>query len=403
VTENLLANEWTSLDPIELRLLLQDRVSGPGQYNGQSRNKLYLPLAGNSCRFVLTYRERKIDRIERGPAFDAADWDRIRKEIETSILVGLPKIGRDYSFSSFRVRGSWRGRRSGVQILQPPADAPQAPVEIAEHPFILEFPTSACGLWSITNYRRLREHRKLTLLLNVLLAGRTSLPPPRPEHFWACVRGDDESTEIKWVQQFYSAKLGEVVIEQLSPLVGEPLEEIEAEEYYARVGHDGKGLRLPTDLDDSICLYFQLSSSNRAKFDRATFWMDMASRQWTVSVSSSFASLVSAVESLTDRGIKHRVHCDDCKGFVEHEVPGATERFRTFFEHYAPGASLRSRRTEMYKLRSCILHGSGLMQLDQDLALGWDLPWWNERELHYELWGLTRIAIRNWLKNPPAG
>ncbi len=40
------------------------------------------------------------------------------------------------------------------------------------------------------------------------------------------------------------------------------------------------------------------------------------------------------------------------------------------------------------------------MQLDQDIAFGWDPPEWNERELYNELWSLTRIALRNWLKNP---
>jgi hypothetical protein len=304
----------------------------------------------------------------------------IRDEIETSILVGPPKVGRDYSFSSLPVNGSWRGNRSGVQILAPPADAPQSPFKKAEHPLILEFPIIGCELWPITNHRRLLEHRKLTLLLNVLLAGRTSLQPRRSEHFWACVREDDESTgnyqralsrgflsrvikrwvggwsgknlrprdaqstEIKWVQQCYFAKLGEVVIDQLSPFVGELLEEIEPEAYYTTVGHDGKGLRFPTDLDDSVCLYFQLSPSNRAKLDRATFWMDMASRQWTVSVSSSFASLVSAIESLIGHGTTHRVYCGNCKTFSQHEVPDATERFRAFFEQHASGAAMRSRR-----------------------------------------------------------
>jgi hypothetical protein len=56
------------------------------------------------------------------------------------MLGGTVKIGRDYSFSGFRVAGSWRGDRSGLQILPPPEQAPRAPVEIAEHPFILEFP-----------------------------------------------------------------------------------------------------------------------------------------------------------------------------------------------------------------------------------------------------------------------
>jgi hypothetical protein len=38
------------------------------------------------------------------------------------------------------------------------------------------------------------------------------------------------------------------------------------------------------------------------------------------------------------------------------------------------------------------------MQLDEDLAFGWDPPWQDEQELNRELWGLTRVALRNWLK-----
>jgi hypothetical protein len=34
------------------------------------------------------------------------------------------------------------------------------------------------------------------------------------------------------------------------------------------------------DLDDSICFYRKLSATHRAKFDRAAFWCDVASRQW---------------------------------------------------------------------------------------------------------------------------
>jgi hypothetical protein len=127
----------------------------------------------------------------------------------------------------------------------------------------------------------------------------------------------------------------------------------------------------------------------------------MASRQWTISVSASFAALVSAIESLTKRGDIHKFKCPACGKSTQHEVPGATKRFKNFFDTYAPGAALSKRRDHMYSLRSGILHGTELMQFDQDLAFGWDPPWWNERELHEELWGLTRTALRNWLKQPP--
>src|SRR5439155_15166680 len=98
--------------------------------------------------------------------------------------------------------------------------------------------------------------------------------------------------------------------------------------------------RVPTDLDESICRYLDLSAGDRARFDRATFWLDMASRQWnrTSSASASFAAFVSAVEALTDRGVSHQFKCPVCGERAQHEVPGATRRFKDFLEVYAPGA-----------------------------------------------------------------
>jgi hypothetical protein len=364
----LLKDAWTDLDSEELRLFLDERIGGPGQFKDRLKdpNKFYLPLADSSCSIVLTFSEKKIVAIEPGPSFNTTQWEKISDEIEKSILAGPVKVGRAYSFSTLRVLGTWRGERSGVQILPPPDDAPRAPVEMADHPFILEFLVKVSDFGRITNHRLMREHRQLTLLLNILLAGRTSFQSRRSQHFWASVSDEGGSTNIKWVQQLYFAKLGNVVIDELSPPAGEQLGEIEPDEYYSEVGHDGKGLRVPSDLDQSICRYLQLSPANRAKFDRTIFWMDMASRQWNISVSSSFASLVSAVESLTDRGIIHRVYCEKCRRECQHETPGATERFRTFFEKYSPGPALRKRRNEMYSLRSGILHGGDLMQLGRE-------------------------------------
>lgn len=402
ITSNLLSNAWTNLDSFELRLLLDERIGHPGQYDEASPNKLYLPLAGSSCRIVLTFRDKKIISIEPGSAFDAAEWKQVSEEIEKAILTGPTKVGRDYSFSGSRVQGFWKGVRSGVQILPPPNDAPRAPVEIASHPFILEFPVRKSDLWRVTNHRRMREHRKLTLLLNILLVGRISLQPQRPEHFWACVSWDGNQPEIKWVQQCFFAKLGNPIIDEQSVYVGEGLEEVDPDGYYEKVGHElGRGLRVPTDLDQSICCYLALSAANRAKIDRAIFWMDMAARQWNISISASFAALVSAIESLTEQGKPHQFDCPICQKPTQHEIPGATKRFKDFLATYAPGPSLMKRRDEMYSLRSGILHGSNLMQLDQDLAFGWDHPWRKELELLEELWSLTRIALRNWLKNPP--
>jgi hypothetical protein len=175
--QNLLSETWIDLDSDELRLLLRERFGpGLGQYDGDD-GKLYLPLAGTQSRIALTFDGSEIVAIEPGEAFDAAEWDRVSQEIEHSILTAS-KTGREYSFSSFPVQGSWCGLRSKVQILPAPDGAPRGAG--ANDPFILEFPIKGSDLWFITNHRRIREHRKLTLLLNALLAGRTSCLPQRP-------------------------------------------------------------------------------------------------------------------------------------------------------------------------------------------------------------------------------
>jgi hypothetical protein len=331
MAENLLRDTWTDIDPHELKLLLEMRIGGPGQYDGRETNpnKFYLPQARAFCRVELTHQENKIVAVKPGPAFDAAEWQKIVEDIQSSILTGLLKVGREYSFSGFRVPGSWRGLRSGVQILPPAPEAPRAPVEIAAHPFILEFPIISAPndeLSSITNYRRIREHRRLTLLLNVLLTARIGIHPRRSEHFWAytpAAQGSVGNGESRWLQRFFWAP--PPVIDALSPQAVEKLGEEEPDAYFSNAGYDGNPLRVPTDHDDSLCRYRDLSVANRSKFDRAAFWMDVASRQWTSSVSSSFASLVSAIEALTDRGITHRVYCDECHTDRTHEVPSATE------------------------------------------------------------------------------
>ncbi len=40
------------------------------------------------------------------------------------------------------------------------------------------------------------------------------------------------------------------------------------------------------------------------------------------------------------------------------------------------------------------------MEMDKDAHFGWAPPGQKEERLLRELWGLARIAIRNWLKNP---
>jgi hypothetical protein len=117
---------------------------------------------------------------------------------------------------------------------------------------------------------------------------------------------------------------------------------------------------VPADLDAQICSYLSLSPDHRAKFERAIFWLDVSSRQFTMSVSAAFAALVSAIETLTERGDPHYFDCPVCGKQTQHEVRGATRRFKDLIDTYAPGVGT-GRRSEMYQLRSGVLHGSKLV------------------------------------------
>jgi hypothetical protein len=102
------------------------------------------------------------------------------------------------------------------------------------------------------------------------------------------VRGQrrDRSGTNRWLQKQFFGPLDRIITDTLSPAAAARIEEIDAVTYYADVfGNDGRPLRVPHDLDDSLCCYRDLTRENKAKFDRATFWLDLASRQWNMSVS----------------------------------------------------------------------------------------------------------------------
>lgn len=405
MSSNLLRDEWSSLDSVDLRILIDKHISGPGQYQDRAKNpdRLYLPLAGDKSRIVLSFKNAKIVAVNPGPAFDTDEWERISDDVQRTVDCEVRAYGRDYAFCSRRVMGSWRGEKSGVQILPPPIGAPVAPFEMADHPFILEFPMIGSDHFQLMNHRRIRELQRYAYLLDLLLNAHMALQASSGEHFWAVVRDDNDPAkfEVKWVQNSYFGPMDTIVSNSLSEFAGPRLAEFDHCAYYKKTGDDGTGLSVPDDLDASICTYQELPKSDREMVDRATYWMNLAHRHWPVSKSASFAALVTAIESLTEKGTSHSVFCELCKAPKTHEVPGATQNFRSFFDAFAPGVGLEAQRKRMYELRSRILHGGDLMQLDQHLRFGvWDPPYWGQKELHDELWNLARIAIRNWLRAP---
>jgi hypothetical protein len=111
MAENLLRDRWADLDQADLWLLLDERIGGPGQYDGNP-DVLHLPEAREKCRVSLTYEDSNIVAIEPGAAFDRPEWNRICQEIETSVLNGPQKLGETSASALFpwMAGGVARGR-----------------------------------------------------------------------------------------------------------------------------------------------------------------------------------------------------------------------------------------------------------------------------------------------------
>jgi hypothetical protein len=374
MSENLLT--WSNPNVSELLVFLYEHMKGTWQGNISVKEptELYIPMGKSECRVKLKFDGPKLKTIEPGPAFNRSEWDQIRNEIERS-TAGPMKVGREFSFSARRVTGSWRGARSGVQICPPPTDVGRLPEMSGYYPFVLEFPLMDAGVDTVTNHRRICKSRDLTLLLNLFFPGgvRYTLP---------------------------SSSLPSFITDSLSPPAATQLEVVEAEEYEKMLGDDGTGLRIPSDLDDAICLYEALSGSNREKFDRALYWFSTLSPMRGVSISASYVALVFAIESMNSRSDPHDIICPVCGRPSQHEYPGSTKMFKNFLAAYAPGASAARDRDLMYELRSDVVHGEHLVEFDREIPImGWTPSGHKERERYGDLWKLTRTALRNWLKN----
>lgn len=400
MNDELFRPVWKDIDPTEMRIVLGDRFGFPGQFDGD-RMTLHLPLAREACKVRVRYEGHAIVSVAPGSALTEPEWSETAREIDALLSTDATLFGREYSFSSFKVTGSWRGAGSGVQILPPHPEAPQPFIETGDHPFILELPVVEAASANVTKYRLARDHRRLTRLLNVLLVGHTTSQGRNGEGCWVQLHGEGEDPiKIVWgVPGFYAKLGGAPLITSPSPAGSQRIEEVDPETYYD-IGHDGRPLPVAADLDEQIVTYRALTPGDRARFNRAAFWLDVSSRSWSFSVSSYFAALVSAIEALTERGETHSVHCDQCGRARTHDEPGATKLFRDFLETYAPGITRKAQRDEMYKLRSDLLHGTEIMHLDQELSLGFGMvpPFWREYDLFRDLSAVARVALRTWLK-----
>ncbi len=402
--DNLFLPGWSSLDSTELRLLLNEKIGGSGQVDGDMAQHVpfYLPMADDTCQIILKFKNGKIIRIEQGESFNKESWKEIVFLIDGLLNRGRIKIGRGLGFSSRPVSGYWKGPCSNIQICPPPANAPQTTMHGAQNPFVLEFPIVMSGIDRVDSYRMGREYRKYCRVLNVILNSHIQFHGMRQRSFWAQLeqrRGSSELFEYRWVQSGYFADIGKVICDQHSSYSYQQIAHFDSAEYFSPRTYHGDSLTTPSNLDDLLAKYQNLSRNEQEKFDCGAYWFDLSVRQWELSASASFLALVSAIEAFVGRGQSHDIYCPVCASDFTHEVPGVVQRFKTFLEEYGGDIGLTKERAAMYALRSGIAHGSTVLRLDDDHYAGWDPVTETERDLQWNMHKVAKTAMINWLSS----
>lgn len=344
----------------------------------------------------------QIVSIEPGPGFSKSTLDLLKEKIRTTLIESSGSIIRaDILFSAKPVRGSFRSSSNQLQMIPAPHHAPRPPVQIADHPFILEFPIMSSHDGFVTNNRAMRRALELTWTLSALLRTTITRIGPRVQHLWGLIQTDPPvvptQESVKWVQEYYVIDNLPIQYADFSPAFPEQIRAIPHREYYDSPFIMSDELVLPDSISQMLDKSEGLNSIERRQFIRAARWIHAATPLHFHLISSCFVALVSAVEALIPDAEGQRI-CPTCQ---RDRSPGPTQRFQNFVEAYAPTSEPEERnRKWLYKIRSDLAHGRDLLRLD---SAPWD---WSlnttsvtEREALYELFRIVRSVIVNWLRS----
>jgi len=352
--------EWATLEPAEVEHVI---LSVMQHAQGSSGDYVAFPTDGDSCRLRLHYDKDGRFSISPGSAFDANEWQVVRRRIADELTISTPAIARAIAFSSYPVTGGWTSEALELAIMPPPPDAPLPTVTMADHPFALEFRMQRSADQMTTNLRRQAVERRLCMLLNVLLDARITHNSSQARHFWGVLPPDiEDSTDghkMHWIQASYWVKGLPDYVDSLSDFAS-PVEIVPAGEYYPQliVHRAGEQLQVPDNLEQLIAGYRALSSSDASRFDRASYWLDVSGRVWSDSRSASYTALSTALESLLE--VPPEPRCSEC-GKPESSI---TTTLRNFIDEYAPdeGTYLEQpAAVKAYHLRSRITHGERIL------------------------------------------
>jgi hypothetical protein len=367
----------------------------------------FFPLSGWQSENCVTYfneqghvldlvysKNGHVMRCEPGPELTDEIVAMLRKHTEVAFESDTGfDVRRTIMFSVPEVKGFWR-HGDEWQILPAPPNAPRPDFQLGEHPLILEYRVRRSTNDAIAIMRSRRRYWELCLLFSLLLIDQiTSGSDTLPHHWVMLPESTTGGVHTAYVNEGYMVG-GDFTA--LTDHFSDPAEHPRLlvtpdDEYYARRGIREEGMDVPTCLDAAFNRFDNADARTRDKLLRASYWLDASYRVWDLSKSLSYIAAINAVEALVPKSKPDRCPC--C---ALDRSPGPTARFRNFVETYAANEAPQ-KRTEMYRLRSILVHGDGLHNLDIPRAWGALSPdEIQHRELHKDALAVSRTAVRTW-------
>jgi hypothetical protein len=165
----------------------------------------------------------------------------------------------------------------------------------------------------------------------------------------------------------------------------------QGDDYYDHIWGGDSEVLVPPSIDLDLKIFQSLDTEEAQKFRRATYWYALGIRNRKESALSTVA-FSTAIECLLPR--LSRPRCTVCKSELGR---GPTHLFKAHLTRYGTiPESLHKPRSELYAVRSALVHGSFAAAADTGiLSIGNDTF---HQDMLLEL--VTRRSLLNWLRDP---
>jgi hypothetical protein len=315
--------------------------------------------------------------------------------VRTLISADEPVLWRQVWFSALPLTGYWR-YRDEWQIVPMPEDALRPQFVMADHPFLIELRGVRTGDPLIDGDRARRRLWELQLILSLALRVSISTNDRSPRHAWVLVEDLKGGLRPEYRQRGYVLPNATFPENDFSPVVTlDPVPTLNDRDYYARrgVSSDDGHVDVPALLPSLLDRYAAAAPADKDTLLRACHWLSRAKPAAWHSLSLAYISVINSVEVLVPGAVR-----DSCPHCGLDRAPGLTARFRQLVERYAHGVEGAS---QLYALRSKLVHGRAI--LDRDLPAAWGSfhPDEMEQSDQYDLARRTATAvIINWFLDP---